>query len=294
MTDSSLLHVKGSTWLVPGPTNIGIVEDTDGVWLIDSGNDKESGRRLLKILNEREWHLKGIINTHSNADHIGANSYLQNQTGCEIWASEAEAAFIRTPILESSFLWGGFPYKELRNKFFEAKASNVTHIIAHNERSEPFTFLPLPGHYFGMTGVMSDDGVFFLGDALCGTHVLEKYKIAYIYDVKAFKESLKKIAETKADWYVPSHGEMTEKIGDLIDLNLNRAGEIESCILRIISDNKIFDDILKEICGHFGITLDYAQYVLIGNTVRSFLSYLHNEGRAHFCFDDNRMVWRRD
>ncbi len=67
------------------------MNDTD-VYLIDSGNDKDAGRKVRKILSENGWNLKGIINTHSNADHIGGNKYLQQQTGCKIFADGIEAA----------------------------------------------------------------------------------------------------------------------------------------------------------------------------------------------------------
>ena len=33
------------------------------------------------------------------------------------------------------------------------------------------------------------------------------------------------------------------------------------------------------------------QYVLIGSTVKSYLSYLYEEGKIQYEFLDNRMIW---
>ena len=54
-----------STWVLEGPTNIGFIEKEHEVILIDSGNDKDSGRRINKIVKERGWKLKAVLNTHS-------------------------------------------------------------------------------------------------------------------------------------------------------------------------------------------------------------------------------------
>ena len=60
-------------------------------------------------------------NTHSNADHDGGNTLLQNRLGCAVYATPMEKAVVEHPILEPSFLYGGYPFKKLRKKFLMDK-----------------------------------------------------------------------------------------------------------------------------------------------------------------------------
>ena len=91
-----LTQVAGNSYYIQSPAKIGLIRlnDTD-VCLIDSGNDKEAGRKVRQILDANGWHLTAIYNTHSNADHIGGNQYLQNQTGCKVYAPGIECDFTR-------------------------------------------------------------------------------------------------------------------------------------------------------------------------------------------------------
>ena len=104
-----LKQVSDSCYYIQSPAKIGLVKlnDTD-VCLIDSGNDKDAGRKVRQHLDANGWNLTAIYNTHSNADHIGGNRYLQGQTGCKVYAPGIECAFTRYPVLEPSFLYGGF------------------------------------------------------------------------------------------------------------------------------------------------------------------------------------------
>ena len=97
-----LTQVAGNSYYIQSPAKIGLVRlnDTD-VCLIDSGNDKEAGRKVRQILDANGWHLTAIYNTHSNADHIGGNQYLQNQTGCKVYAPGIECDFTRHPVCSS-------------------------------------------------------------------------------------------------------------------------------------------------------------------------------------------------
>ncbi|MCF7945564.1 MAG: MBL fold metallo-hydrolase, partial [Spirochaetia bacterium] len=76
MAKLQIEQLGAQTYYIPAPTNIGIFVENGKALLIDSGNDKEAGRQINKLLNERGWELSMIINTHSNADHIGGNQFL--------------------------------------------------------------------------------------------------------------------------------------------------------------------------------------------------------------------------
>ena len=87
----NLQKIAANTYLIPSPTNIGVYIQNEQAILIDSGNDKEAGRQILKLLKEKNWKVKLIINTHSNADHIGGNAFIQTNTNCRIAATRIEA-----------------------------------------------------------------------------------------------------------------------------------------------------------------------------------------------------------
>ena len=125
-----LVGITERCWYIESPAKIGLVRlDGENVCLIDSGNDKDAGRKIRQHLDRNGWKLTAIYNTHSNADHIGGNQYLQRQTGCKVYAPGVEQAFTRAPILEPSFLYGGCPPKELRHKFLMAQGREVQSLV---------------------------------------------------------------------------------------------------------------------------------------------------------------------
>ena len=76
-----LIQVSEQSYYIQSPAKIGLVKlNEKNVCLIDSGNDKDAGKKVKRILAENGWCLTAIYNTHSNADHIGGNKYLQGQT----------------------------------------------------------------------------------------------------------------------------------------------------------------------------------------------------------------------
>ena len=100
-----LIQAKGSSYYIESPAKVGLVRLNDAeVCLIDSGSDKDAGRKVRQHLDANGWKLTAIYNTHSNADHIGGNQYLQRQTGCRIYAPGMEQYITCRTVLEPSLL----------------------------------------------------------------------------------------------------------------------------------------------------------------------------------------------
>ena len=288
-----LIQVSDYNYYIQCTEKIGLVKlnDTE-VCLIDSGSDKDAGRKVRQILDANGWKLRAIYNTHSNADHIGGNKYLQGQTGCRIYAPGIECDFTSHPILEPAFLYGGYPCKDLRHKFLlaqESKAEPLTGEVL----PEGFELIPLPGHFFDMAGFRTPDDVVYLADCLSARETLDKYQIGFIYDVASYLETLEKVKTMKAKLFIPSHAAPEEDISDLAQYNIDKVREIAGRILEVCAEPLCFETILQKLFTEYGLTMNFEQYVLVGSTVRSYLSWLKDTGKLNAGFDGNLLLWQQ-
>ena len=288
-----LIQVTDRSYYIQCPAKIGLVRlEGDQVCLIDSGSDKDAGREVRQILDANGWRLAAIYVTHSNADHIGGCQYLQKQTGCRIFAPGIEQAFTRYPVLEPSFLYGGYPFRELRNKFLMAKESPAEELVPAS-LPEGFAVIPLPGHFFDMVGFRTPDDVVYLADCLSSRETLDKYQIGFLYDVAAYLDTLEKVKGLSARLFVPAHAEAAEDISALADYNIAKVRQVAERILDLCREPLSFETILQRLFTGCGLTMDFQQYVLVGSTVRSYLSWLKDTGSLDARFEDNRLLWER-
>ena len=286
-----LEQVGEKTYYLKNPTNIGIYKtDDNNVYIIDSGNDKDAGRKILKIVEEQGWNIKGIITTHSNADHIGGNKIIQDRTNCPIYALGIEKCFSEYPILETSFLYGGFPFKDLRNKFLLAKESEVTNI--NNNLPNGLEYFNLKGHFFDMIGIKTSDNVYFLADSLFSEETITKYHLFFIYDIQEYLNTLDYLYTLEGKLFIPSHCKATNDISKLIDINRKKIEEVSNKICSLCSKEMTFEDILQAIFDEYNLVMNSNQYVLVGSTIRSYLSYLYDKEKITFEFKNNKMYWK--
>lgn len=302
-----------SVYFIPGSTNIGIILDCPArktelcdVYIVDSGRGKDDADIILRELSElfpdENYILKAVINTHSHADHSGGNAYLQETAGCKIWCSEGEAAGLQNPLIQSSVEWGGNPIEELKTEFYLPKKCKTDKFISEDltdllKNGGKIQYVPLPGHYFDMFGILYTDSaghrVLFAGDGFFGRQFLFKYWIPYIFDVGKEFETLDKLSKFKADYYIPSHGDALTRIEETVEENQIALLSTEICIMGILNKESLtFEELLKRVADKNGINMKAAQIILIGSTLRAYLVYLRESGKADFYVEGNKMFWK--
>ena len=204
-----LVNAKGSTYYFESPAKVGMVEIGDGkAVLIDSGSDRDAAKRIKRTLDERGLTLVAIYNTHSHGDHIGGNRYLQEKTGCKVYAPPIDLGFTNHPVLEPSLLFGAAPPAPIRNKFFMAGES-VAELLCEEVLPVGFSLVDLSGHSPSMVGIRTPDDVLFVGDAVASAETLAKYRVTYLYDVEKFLGTLCRLKEVEASLYIPAHAAPT-------------------------------------------------------------------------------------
>jgi len=261
--------------------------------------DDDAGRRILRACAASGFSVSLIANTHSNADHCGANALVQARTGCAIAAPASEQGFIEHPELEPSFIWGGFPLPQLRNKFLMAKTSRVSMRL---EAPCPvgdtgIQAIPLPGHYLGQVGYLTPDRVFFAADAAASPAILSKYKYYVVYDVASHLTTLDVIAALDVDWIVPSHAEPTRDAVSLVAANKATILEVGAKVLdlcgRAGAEPVTPEGLVSALAAELGLSLNHTQYALMGMTVRSYIAWLCDKGEATTRVEGNRLLVER-
>jgi glyoxylase-like metal-dependent hydrolase (beta-lactamase superfamily II) len=297
---SGIIQITENAFYIPGAVNIGVVKIDNGIILVDTGLDREAGRRILKALEKgnvvdatntvkevRE--VKAIINTHSHADHFGGNGYIVKRTTAKVYAPEIEAGIIQYPYIEPLYLFSAHPVKKLLNRFLMAEATKVDFVVSRAElRLGPLRAIPLYGHSPRQIGV-EVDGVLYCADSIFSKEVIEKYKIPLFMDIEKQKETLSFLEKSNYEFYVPCHAKPTADVSELVDLNF---GVIERVEEFLISESGTTDEMLRKLCRKFEIRLrDFTSYALMLATLKAYLSYLHDKGALKAEFSDT-LYWK--
>ena len=93
--------------------------------------------------------------------------------------------------------------------------------------------------------------------------------------------------------FIPAHAAVTESISQLAQYNIDKVQEIAEKIVTICKEPICFEMILQRLFTEYSLAMNFEQYVLVGSTVRSYLSWLKDTGRINAKFEDNMLLWEQ-
>lgn len=281
---------------VTGAVNCAIVDTGAGsAVLVDSGQDKDSGRRIRRALEALDLDLTAIVCTHAHADHFGGNAYLLRQyPEVEVWAPEIEANLMRAPYLEPVYLFhGARPLPELTSKWLQAEPSEVHHEVTAGTLSiagVSLTLLDTRGHAHRQLSVMVDD-VLLAADAVFGSETLERYPLPFAQDVEGQVVAFEVVANSGATVVLPGHGSVTQDLAALVERN-RQAVQRAADAVAAACDGAGTEEVLAVVAGTLGLDMsDLARYHLNLCTVSAYLGFLRTQGRIRAELDGRRLRW---
>lgn len=282
-----------------GGVNCALVEtEGGGALIVDSGADKDHGRRIRKKLDELARAPVALLCSHSHADHIGGNAYLQGvYPDLPTYAPAIEAELIRAPYLESVYLFhGAKPLAELTGKWLMAPASRVDHVVAPGAfevDGSRFELIDVSGHSHRQLAVLAGD-VLLAADALFGPETLERYPLPFAQDVAGQLRSCDVVAGTAARVVVPGHGQATERPAELAASNaaaVRRASEAVAAACQGVGT----ESVAAQACRTLAIEIsDLPRYHLNLCAVSAHLGHLRDSGRVRAELRSGALVWEAD
>ena len=287
-----LNKVGERTYYIDCPTNLGIYNyDGNKVCMIDGGSDNDAAKKALAHIEANGWKLEMVLNTHCHADHTCGCAYLAEKTGCKIYAPGADAAIMRYSYLNPTYLFGGYPIKDLENKFTLAPPTDCLPLTP-DILPDGLECMHIDGHSFEQLAFRTSDDVWFMADSLISAETFPKYKIVFLYDIAKHLETLERVMELKGKLFIPSHCKPLTDVRELAEINSRYIYEVAEDIKRFCREGLTIDGLLEKIFSEYGIRLYIMQYALVGYTTRSYLSWLNSRGEIAPVFDGTRLLWK--
>ena len=128
---------------------------------------------------------------------------------------------------------------------------------------------------------------------LSSRETLDKYQIGFIYDVGAYIKTLEMVKTLKAKIFIPAHAAAAEDVSELAQYNIDKVYEIGEKIIELCKEPLSFEVILQKLFTEYGLEMNFEQYVLVGSTVRSYLSWLKDTGKLNTEFVHNMLLWEQ-
>lgn len=280
-----LRHVLGRTWVAEASTAllpIYRVTDTD-IILIDNGYAKLDRAGLTALIEDRGFHLRGIICSHAHFDHSGNVRYLQQRCGAKAAAHIIEAGISVNPdAYRANYV--ALTYGKSREFFLEECFVADTIIGPEDDFLDfcgvRFGILQLPGHSAGHIGVVTPDNVAYVGDCLIDQQQIDSAKLPTSMFIARDLQSKEFLRRTQYDAYILAHKSVVTDIAPLVDSNIAFIHRKAEELLNDLTDGMTFAQWISTFCQRENIrTKNELKFSIIERNFSNFVDWLTDEGR---------------
>ena len=291
-----LVQLSEHVYYLPGAVNMALVVRGGEAVLVDTGGDRDAGRRLKRACEALSVTPVAVLNTHAHADHYGGNAFLVRNLNLPVYAPPFETSIMTSPYLEPVYLFGGAkPPPEVLSKWLLAKASPVDHALVPGTlelAGLELKVIDTSGHAHTHYAVRVGD-VLLAADAVFGLSALARYPLPFGQDVGAQTASARRVGELGARVVLPGHGDPAtgDAVGELVRANLaafSRAAEAVAAACTGVNTAGV----LKGACDALALTMtDLPRYYLNSCVVSAYLSFLREAGRVRLELTNNDLRW---
>ena len=280
-----LQHIIGNTFVVEAAMALLPLYrcGEKDVILLDTGLATKDRSGLTALLEDNDFHLKGVICTHAHFDHTDNARYLQQRYACPVAMPLIEAGIAASPdAYRGNYAY--LTYRQSRRLFSEAwVVSDMTidpQARAFTFCGVPFSILSLPGHTAGQIGVVTPDSVAYLADCLIGEELMSSAKLPTVMNLAQDMDTKNALLSLRCKYYIISHKAVLTDIRPLIAYDLEQIQTRICRLLDCLEDGMNTDEWLGAFCevAEIHTHQDFKLSVLERN-FGQFLSYLEDTGR---------------
>lgn len=299
-----LNNIKGNTHWIRGGTNTGIyVFEDNTVLLIDPGISGSRQEKIIKLLDENNLQLRYIFLTHEHEDHVGGITQLRKKyIDVTVISTNKAKILIENPDLYMDSIIGGRRPQELMDVIYKYISEPhiddrnfrcVDEIVFPNDKLEikghTFNIFNCAGHTEGCVGIVTDDGVAFLGDLLITKNSLDKFDFLFMCDCNSQLKSLDNLRIVDLEVAILGHSSVIfskQEALELADYNNNVLMEHISFILTVLEKPITFDELIGIIVREKNLRCNYIAYIEYRNSLNALISYLLDKGAIKYVFDN--------
>ena len=278
-----LRHVLGNTWAAEANTAllpVYKINDRDIV-LIDTGYAKLDRAGLTAMIEAHGFRLRGVICSHAHFDHSGNVRYLQQRYGAKAAAHIIEAGISVNPdAYRANYV--ALTYGKSREYFLEECFTADTIIGPEDEYLDfcgvRFGILQLPGHSAGHIGVVTPDGVAYVGDCLIDQQQIDSAKLPTSMFIARDLQSKEFLRRTDYPAYIIAHkAVVTDKaaLDALVDSNSDFIHRKADELLEDLVDGMTFPQWIAAFCQRENIrTKNEFKFSIIERNFANFVDWL--------------------